>query len=168
MSYVSEVLSMVRTRNPAEPEFIQAAEEVLQTLEPVLERFPEYEEAGLLERLVEPERQIMFRVTWEDDQGEVHVNRGFRAVQQRHWPLQGGLRFHRSVNLGSSSSWRSSRFSRTPDWTPIGGAKGGSDFDPRGESDRDVMRFCQSYMTELCAHRPCHGCACRGHRCRWS
>jgi glutamate dehydrogenase (NADP+) len=154
MSYVSEVLSMVRTRNPAEPEFIQAAEEVLQTLEPVLERFPEYEEAGLLERLVEPERQIMFRVTWEDDQGEVHVNRGFRVqFSSAIGPYKGGLRFHRSVNLGIIKFLAFEQiFKNSLTGLPIGGAKGGSDFDPRGESDRDVMRFCQSYMTELYRH----------------
>lgn len=154
MSYVSEVLSMVRTRNPAEPEFIQAAEEVLQTLEPVLEKHPEYEEARLLERLVEPERQIIFRVAWEDDRGEVHVNRGFRVqFSSAIGPYKGGLRFHRSVNLGIVKFLAFEQiFKNSLTGLPIGGAKGGSDFDPRGKSDRDVMRFCQSFMTELYRH----------------
>jgi glutamate dehydrogenase (NADP+) len=154
MSYVSEVLSIVRTRNPAEPEFIQAVEEVLQTLEPVLEKFPEYEEARLLERLVEPERQILFRVAWEDDQGEVHVNRGFRVqFSSAIGPYKGGLRFHRSVHLGIIKFLAFEQiFKNSLTGLPIGGAKGGSDFDPRGRSDRDVMRFCQSFMTELYRH----------------
>ena len=147
MSYVDNVIEQVKAKNAEQPEFIQAVTEVLQSLEPVIEAHPEYEEAALLERIVEPERVIMFRVPWVDDNGKVQVNRGFRVqFNSAIGPYKGGLRFHPSVNLvASSSSSASSRSSRTASPTlPMGGGKGGCDFDPKGKSDAEVMRFCQS------------------------
>ncbi|GHH89761.1 NADP-specific glutamate dehydrogenase [Streptomyces capillispiralis] len=144
----------IERRNPAEPEFHQAAREVLDTLGPVLAARPEYAEPGLVERLVEPERQIMFRVPWQDDQGRVHVNRGFRIeYNSALGPYKGGLRFHPSVNLGIIKFLGFEQiFKNALTGLGIGGGKGGSDFDPQGRSDTEVMRFCQSFMTELHRH----------------
>ncbi|MEF3116552.1 NADP-specific glutamate dehydrogenase [Streptomyces chrestomyceticus] len=141
-------------RNPGEPEFHQAALEVLQTLAPALAARPEYAEAAILERICEPERQILFRVPWQDDSGAVHVNRGFRVeFNSALGPYKGGLRFHPSVNLGIVKFLGFEQiFKNALTGLNIGGGKGGSDFDPRGRSDAEVMRFCQSFMTELHRH----------------
>ncbi|MGE5528632.1 MAG: NADP-specific glutamate dehydrogenase [Patescibacteria group bacterium] len=149
--YTEGVMAEVVRRNPGEPEFHQAVGEVLESLEPVLERHPEFVEAGLVERLVEPERQIMFRVPWVDDQGRVRVNRGFRVqFNSAIGPYKGGLRFHPSVYLGIIKFLGFEQiFKNSLTGLPIGGAKGGSDFDPKGKSDGEVMRFCQSFMSEL-------------------
>ena len=154
MSYAQDVLAKLKEKNSNEPEFIQAATEGLTTLEPVFEKHPEYEKAGLLERLVEPERQIMFRVPWVDDSGKVHVNRGYRVqFNSAIGPYKGGLRLHPSVNLGIIKFLGFEQiFKNSLTTLPIGGGKGGSDFDPKGKSDREVMAFCQSFMTELCRH----------------
>ncbi|GGY93253.1 NADP-specific glutamate dehydrogenase [Streptomyces poonensis] len=141
-------------RNPAQPEFHQAVHEVLETLAPVLAARPEYAEPGLLERLAEPERQIIFRVPWQDDKGRVHVNRGYRVeFNSALGPYKGGLRFHPSVNLGIIKFLGFEQiFKNALTGQGIGGGKGGSDFDPRGRSDAEIMRFCQSFMTELQRH----------------
>lgn len=154
MSYVSEVFDKVKQRNPNEPEFLQAVKEVLDSLAPVVEKHPELQEAGLLERIVEPERQLMFRVPWVDDQGKVQVNRGFRVqFNSAIGPYKGGLRFHPSVNLGIIKFLGFEQiFKNSLTGLPIGGGKGGSDFDPKGKSDGEIMRFCQSFMTELYRH----------------
>ena len=154
MSYISDVLDEVKTRDPDQPEYIQAVEEVLTCLEPVIASHPEYSRAGLLERLVEPERQIVFRVPWADDQGQVQVNRGFRVqFNSAIGPYKGGIRFHPSVNLGIIKFLGFEQiFKNSLTGLPMGGGKGGSDFDPRGKSDHEVMRFCQSFMTELFRH----------------
>lgn len=154
MSYVQEVLEKATKRNPGEVEFHQAVKEVLDTLEPVFDKHPEYAEAGILERIVEPERQIMFRVPWVDDQGKVQVNRGFRIqFNSAIGPYKGGLRFHPSVYLGIIKFLGFEQiFKNSLTGLPIGGGKGGSDFDPKGKSDAEVMRFCQSFMTELYRH----------------
>jgi glutamate dehydrogenase (NADP+) len=151
MSYVSDVLEDLKKKNINEPEFIQAATEILESLEVVFEKHPEYQKAGLLERLVEPERTIIFRVPWVDDEGKVHVNRGYRVqFNSAIGPYKGGIRFHESVNLsiikflGFEQILKNSLTGML-----IGGGKGGSDFDPKGKSDNEVMRFCQSFMTEL-------------------
>ena len=151
MSYVESVLQELIAKNPAQPEFHQAATEVLHTLEPVFDQNPKFEKAGLLERLVEPERQLMFRVPWGDDNGKVQVNRGFRVqFNSAIGPYKGGLRFHPSVNLGIIKFLGFEQiFKNSLTGLPIGGGKGGSDFDPKGKSDREVMAFCQSFMTEL-------------------
>ncbi len=151
MSYAKEVLEQVISRNPGEKEFHQATEEVLNSLETVTEKNSKYRECGLLERLVEPERQIMFRVPWVDDNGKVQVNRGFRVqFNNAIGPYKGGLRFHPSVNLGIIKFLGFEQiFKNSLTGLPIGGGKGGSDFDPKGKSDREVMAFCQSFMTEL-------------------
>ena len=152
--YAQRVLDGLKARNAHEPEFIQAATEILTTLKPVIDRHPEYEKAGLLERYVEPERIIMFRVPWIDDNGQVQVNRGYRVqFNSAIGPYKGGLRLHPSVNqsiikfLGFEQIFKNSLTS-----LPMGGGKGGSDFDPHGKSDAEVMRFCQSFMTELYRH----------------
>ncbi len=152
--YLLSVLETVKKRNPGEPEFIQAVTEVLETLEPVVEKRPDLVEAGVIDRMVEPERQITFRVPWVDDNGKMQVNRGFRVqFNSAIGPYKGGLRFHPSVNasiikfLGFEQTFKNSLTS-----LPMGGGKGGSDFDPRGKSDGEVMRFCQSFMTELERH----------------
>ncbi|MEU6811926.1 NADP-specific glutamate dehydrogenase [Streptomyces sp. NPDC046831] len=144
----------IERRNPAQPEFHQAVHEVLDTLAPVLATRPEYAEPGLVERLCEPERQIIFRVPWQDDRGRVHVNRGFRVeFNSALGPYKGGLRFHPSVNLGIVKFLGFEQvFKNALTGLGIGGGKGGSDFDPRGRSDAEVMRFCQSFMTELHRH----------------
>ena len=154
MSYVQDVLNQVIARNPGEPEFHQAVKEVLESLEPLLLVRPEYQNAGILERIVEPERQIIFRVPWVDDQGKVQVNRGFRVeFNSAIGPYKGGLRFHPSVNLGIIKFLGFEQiFKNSLTGTPIGGGKGGSDFDPKGKSDGEIMRFCQSFMTELYRH----------------
>jgi glutamate dehydrogenase (NADP+) len=154
MSYTEKVIDIVNRRNPGEKEFQQAVREVLETLDVVVERNPEYQDACILERLVEPERQIMFRVPWVDDNGTVQVNRGFRIeFNSAIGPYKGGLRFHPSVNqsilkfLGFEQIFKNALTT-----LPMGGGKGGCDFDPKGKSDNEVMRFCQSFMTELCRH----------------
>ena len=153
-SYVQKVLADVKAKNANEPEFIQAVEEVLSTLAPVLEANPQYEKAAILERMVEPERVVMFRVPWVDDNGVVQVNRGYRVqFNSAIGPYKGGLRFHPTVTLsvlkflGFEQTFKNSLTT-----LPMGGGKGGSDFNPRGKSDAEVMRFCQSFMTELSRH----------------
>ncbi|WP_055667775.1 NADP-specific glutamate dehydrogenase [Desnuesiella massiliensis] len=152
--YIEQVIENVKKRNANEPEFIQAVEEVLHSLGPVLEKHPDYIDANLLERFCEPERQIMFKVSWTDDNGKVHVNRGFRVqFNGAIGPYKGGLRFHPSVYLGIIKFLGFEQILKNSlTGLPIGGGKGGSDFDPRGKSDGEIMRFCQSYMTELYRH----------------
>jgi glutamate dehydrogenase (NADP+) len=152
--YVNKVITEVEKRNSGEKEFLSAIKEVLNSLVPVFDKHPEYIEDGILERIVEPERQIFFRVPWVDDEGKVQINRGFRVqFNSAIGPYKGGLRFHPSVNqsiikfLGFEQIFKNSLTG-----LPIGGGKGGSDFDPKGKSDREVMRFCQSFMAELCKH----------------
>ena len=154
MSYVERVLEELERKNPAQPEFIQAATEVLTSLAPVFEKHPEFEKAALLERIVEPERQIMFRVPWVDDNGNVQVNRGFRVqFNSAIGPYKGGIRLHPSVNLGIIKFLGFEQiFKNSLTTLPIGGGKGGSDFDPKGKSDREVMAFCQSFINELYRH----------------
>lgn len=151
---VNKVIEDVKARNRGENEFHQTIEEVLHSLEPVLEKHPEYIKESILERIVEPERQIMFRVPWVDDNGNVKVNRGFRVqFNSAIGPYKGGLRFHPSVNLGIIKFLGFEQiFKNSLTGLPIGGGKGGSDFDPKGKSDREIMRFCQSFMTELYRH----------------
>ena len=153
-AYMQRVLEQVKTRNPGEPEFHQTVEEVFKSLEVVIDQHPEYEAMGLLERMVEPERQIAFRVTWVDDAGKVHVNRAFRIqFNGAIGPYKGGLRFHPSVNVSIMKFLAFEQtFKNSLTGLPIGGGKGGSDFDPRGKSDAEVMRFCQAFMTELYRH----------------
>jgi glutamate dehydrogenase (NADP+) len=152
--YVSGVMAEVRAKNPAEPEFHQAVEEVLESLALVLETHPEYREAKIIERIIEPERVIMFRVPWQDDQANLHVNRGFRVqMNSAIGPYKGGLRFHPSVNLGILKFLAFEQvFKNALTTLPMGGGKGGSDFDPKGKSDPEVMRFCQAFMCELFRH----------------
>ncbi len=154
MTYVERVLSDLKKRNPGEPEFHQAATEILTTLAPVVEKHPEYEKAGLLERFVEPERVIMFRVPWVDDKGKVQVNKGYRVqFNSAIGPYKGGLRFHPSVNLSIIKFLGLEQILKNSlTGLPIGGGKGGSDFDPKGKSDREIMAFCQAFMTELYRH----------------
>lgn len=154
MNYVDSVYEMIKEKNSAEPEFLQAVYEVFQSLKPVFEKNPEFEKKYLLERLVEPERQIVFRVPWVDDTGKVHVNRGFRIqFNGSLGPYKGGLRFHPSVYIGIVKFLGFEQiFKNALTGLPIGGGKGGSDFDPRGKSDSEIMRFCQSFMTELYRH----------------
>lgn len=151
MTYSERVLNDLKMKNPDQPEFIQAATEVLESLAPVVDNDPKYEKAGLLERLVEPERQIMFRIPWVDDNGQVHVNRGYRVqFNSAIGPFKGGLRLHPSVNLSIIKFLGFEQiFKNSLTGLPIGGAKGGSDFDPKGKSDMEVMRFCQAFMNEL-------------------
>jgi len=152
--YVDEVMIRVKAKNPAEPEFHQAVQEVFESLSLVLQKHPEFRDARILERLVEPERVIMFRVPWLDDLGRVHVNRGFRIeMNSAIGPYKGGLRFHPSVNFGILKFLAFEQVLKNSLTTlPMGGAKGGSDFDPKDNSDNEVMRFCQSFMTELYRH----------------
>jgi glutamate dehydrogenase (NADP+) len=152
--YIEEILSTVKAKNPAEPEFHQAVQEVLDSLRLALERHPEYRSARILERITEPERVVMFRVPWFDDRGEIQVNRGFRIeMNSAIGPYKGGLRFHPSVNLGILKFLAFEQvFKNSLTTLPMGGGKGGSDFDPKGRSDNEVMRFCQSFMTELSRH----------------
>ena len=154
MSYVDRVLDDLKVRYKDQPEFLQTAEEVLDSLRPIIDQNPKYEAASLLERLVEPERVVIFRVPWIDDAGKIQVNRGYRVqFNSAIGPYKGGLRFHPSVNLsiikflGFEQTFKNSLTS-----LPMGGGKGGSDFDPRGKSDNEIMRFCQSFITELFRH----------------
>ena len=153
-AYLQKVYANVEARNPGEKEFLQTVQEVLESIEPVVESNPQYEKWGIIERMVEPERQIQFRVSWVDDNGQVQVNRGYRVqFNSAIGPYKGGLRFHPSVNasiikfLGFEQTFKNSLTG-----LPMGGGKGGSDFDPRGRSDGEIMRFCQSFMTELSKH----------------
>jgi len=152
--YVKNLIAQVKAKNPNEPEFHQAVQEVTESLDVVLERHPEYRAAKILERMVEPERVVMFRVPWTDDQGEIHINRGFRIqMNSAIGPYKGGLRFHPSVHLGILKFLAFEQvFKNSLTSLPMGGGKGGSDFDPKGKSDGEVMRFCQSFMTELFRH----------------
>ena len=154
MSYVERVLEDLKNRNPGEKEFHQAATEILMTLEPVINAHPEYEKMALLERFVEPERTILFRVPWVDDNGKVHVNKGYRVqFNSAIGPYKGGLRFHPSVNLSVIKFLGLEQILKNSlTGLPIGGGKGGSDFDPKGKSDREIMAFCQSFMNELFRH----------------
>ncbi|MFQ5751680.1 MAG: NADP-specific glutamate dehydrogenase [bacterium] len=149
--FIQELMVEVKAKNPGEPEFHQAVEEVAESLTLVLEQHPEYRAAKILERIIEPERVILFRVPWIDDQGEVHVNRGFRIeMNSAIGPYKGGLRFHPSVNLGILKFLAFEQvFKNSLTTLPMGGGKGGSDFDPKGKTDNEVMRFCQSFMSEL-------------------
>jgi glutamate dehydrogenase (NADP+) len=153
-SFVRDLMTEVKAKNPMEPEFHQAVQEVVESLDLVLERRPEYRSACILERMVEPERVVMFRVPWQDDHGQVHINRGFRIeMNSAIGPYKGGLRFHPSVNLGILKFLAFEQVLKNSLTTlPMGGGKGGSDFDPKGKSDNEVMRFCQSFMTELSRH----------------
>ncbi|MEW6506577.1 MAG: NADP-specific glutamate dehydrogenase [Bacteroidota bacterium] len=152
--FVKNLMSQVKAKNPSEPEFHQAVYEVASSLSLVLEKHPEYRKEKILERIIEPERVIMFRVPWVDDQGEVQVNRGFRIeMNSAIGPYKGGLRFHPSVNLGILKFLAFEQvFKNSLTTLPMGGGKGGSDFDPKGKSDGEVMRFCQSFMSELFRH----------------
>ena len=152
--YVSAVMADVRAKNPAEPEFHQAVQEVVESLSILLDQHPEYRHAKIIERIVEPERVIMFRVAWQDDQGELHVNRGFRIqMNSAIGPYKGGLRFHPSVNLGILKFLAFEQvFKNALTTLPMGGGKGGCDFDPKGKTDSEVMRFCQAFMCELFRH----------------
>ena len=152
--FVLDVMANVKAKNPSEPEFHQAVEEVVESLVVVLDRHPEYRSHKIIERLIEPERVIMFRVPWMDDQGEVQINRGFRIEMcSVIGPYKGGLRFHPSVNLGILKFLAFEQvFKNSLTTLPMGGGKGGSDFDPKGKSDNEVMRFCQSFMSELFRH----------------
>lgn len=154
MNYVERVLDSLKKQNPNEPEFHQAATEILTTLAPVVEKHPEYEEQALLERFVEPERVVLFRVPWVDDCGKVHVNKGYRVqFNSAIGPYKGGLRFHPSVNLSIIKFLGLEQILKNSlTGLPIGGGKGGSDFDPKGKSNREIMAFCQSFMTELYRH----------------
>ena len=154
MTYVERVIEQVKGKNPNEPEFIQAVTEVLTSLQPLVEKHPEYEKAALLERICEPERVVMFRVPWVDDAGQVQVNRGFRVqFNSALGPYKGGLRLHPSVNLSIIKFLGFEQiFKNSLTTLPMGAGKGGCDFDPKGKSDNEVMRFCQSFMTELCKH----------------
>jgi len=151
---MTDIIQLVKDKDPVEREFHQAVSEVVATIQPALDQNPEYRSAKILERLVEPERVILFRVPWMDDQGEIHVNRGFRIeMNSAIGPYKGGLRFHPSVNLGILKFLAFEQvFKNALTTLPMGGGKGGSDFDPKGKSDNDVMRFCQSFMAELFRH----------------
>src|SRR6266536_5364366 len=153
-AYVESLMEDVVARNPGESEFHQAVREVAESVELVLDRHPTYREAKILERIVEPERVIMFRVPWVDDRGDIHVNRGYRIeMNSAIGPYKGGLRFHPSVYLGLLKFLAFEQvFKNALTTLPMGGGKGGSDFDPKGKSDGEVMRFCQSFMTELARH----------------
>ena len=154
MSYIDRVLADLKERYKDQPEFLQTAEEVLGTLRPIVEANPKYEAASLLERLVEPERVIIFRVPWVDDNGKIQINRGYRVqFNSAIGPYKGGLRFHPSVNLSIMKFLAFEQtFKNSLTSLPMGGGKGGSDFDPRGKSDKEIMAFCQSFMTELFRH----------------
>jgi glutamate dehydrogenase (NADP+) len=153
-AYVSELMAEVTAKNPAEPEFHQAVYEVAESLTTVLDAHPEFRQAKILERMIEPERVIMFRVPWRDDRGEMHVNRGFRVqMNSAIGPYKGGLRFHPTVNLGILKFLAFEQvFKNALTTLPMGGGKGGADFDPKGKSDSEVMRFCQGFMSELARH----------------
>ncbi len=152
--YVSDLMAQVKAKNPAQPEFHQAVQEVAESLVVVFDRHPEYRKAKILERIIEPERLVMFRVPWMDDQGEIQINRGYRIeMNSAIGPYKGGLRFHPSVTLGILKFLAFEQvFKNSLTTLPMGGGKGGSDFDPKGKSDNEVMRFCQSFMSELFRH----------------
>ncbi len=154
MSVIQDVIAKTKEKDPAQPEFHQAVEEVLNTLEPTVDRHPEFVQAKIYERIVEPDRVVMFRVPWVDDDGEVHVNRGFRVqFNNAIGPYKGGLRFHPSVNLGIIKFLGFEQiFKNSLTTLPMGGGKGGSDFDPKGKTDREVMSFCYAFMRELYRH----------------
>ncbi len=154
MSLIKETLEIVRKRNAGEPEFLQAVTEVLESIEPAIERHKKYRDGKILDRIVEPERMIVFRVPWQDDKGQFHVNRGFRIqMNSAIGPYKGGLRFHPTVCASILKFLAFEQvFKNSLTTLPMGGGKGGSDFDPKGKSDHDVMRFCQSFMTELFRH----------------
>ncbi|MDJ0498018.1 MAG: Glu/Leu/Phe/Val dehydrogenase dimerization domain-containing protein, partial [Acidimicrobiia bacterium] len=155
MTYsVSAFMEQVAQRSPGEPEFHQAVQEVVESIDPILDAYPDIRDNSVLERMVEPERVIMFRVPWVDDTGKIQVNRGFRVeMNSAIGPYKGGLRFHPSVNLGILKFLGFEQiFKNALTTLPMGGGKGGSDFDPKGKSDNEVMRFCQSYMNELWRH----------------
>ncbi len=154
VDYVNSFMARLQSKNPGEIEFHQAVQEVVESIALVLDRHPEYQSAKILERMVEPERVVMFRVPWMDDQGVIQINRGYRIqMSSAIGPYKGGLRFHPSVNLGILKFLAFEQvFKNSLTTLPMGGGKGGSDFDPKGKSDNEVMRFCQSFMTELCRH----------------
>src|SRR5512145_73013 len=154
VDYVNIFMARLQAKNPGETEFHQAVQEVVESLSLVLERHPEYRAAKILERIVEPERVLMFRVPWMDDQGEIHINRGYRIeMNSAIGPYKGGLRFHPSVTLGILKFLAFEQvFKNSLTTLPMGGGKGGSDFDPKGKSDGEVMRFCQAFMNELYRH----------------
>jgi len=154
MSLIKDVIEKVKAKNPAEPEFHQAVDEVMESLEPTVEKHPEFVKAGIYDRIVEPDRAILFRVPWADDKGNVHVQKGFRVqFNNAIGPYKGGLRFHPSVNLGIIKFLGFEQiFKNSLTTLPMGGGKGGSDFDPKGKSDSEVMRFCQAFMRELYRH----------------
>src|SRR5437660_7667177 len=154
MGLVQEVLDIVKRRNPNEPEFLQAVTEVLESIEPAVQRHKKYRDGKILERIVEPERMIQFRVPWIDDKGQIQVNRGFRVqMNSAIGPYKGGLRFHPTVNLGILKFLAFEQvFKNALTTLPMGGGKGGSDFDPHGKSDAEVTRFCQAFMCELFRH----------------
>ena len=152
--YIKDVINIARAKNPAETEFLQAVTEVLESLGPAIQKHPEYQKARVLERMIEPERVLMFRVPWVDDKGEIQINKGYRVeMNSAIGPYKGGLRFHPSVNLGILKFLAFEQVLKNSLTTlPMGGGKGGSDFDPKGKSDNEVMRFCQSFMSELFRH----------------
>jgi glutamate dehydrogenase (NADP+) len=154
MSLINELIEKTKAKNPAEPEFHQAVEEVLESLEPTIEKHPEFVKAGIYDRIIEPDRAILFRVPWADDKGNVHVQKGFRVQYNNAiGPYKGGLRFHPSVNLGIIKFLGFEQiFKNSLTTLPMGGGKGGCDFDPKGKSDGEVMRFCQAFMRELFRH----------------
>src|SRR5512136_1481977 len=154
VDYVNIFMARLQAKNPGETEFHQAVQEVVESLSLVLDRHPEYRSAKILERMVEPERAVIFRVPWTDDQGEIQINRGYRIeMNSAIGPYKGGLRFHPSVNLGILKFLAFEQvFKNSLTTLPMGGGKGGSDFDPKGKSDDEVMRFCQSFMSELFRH----------------
>ncbi len=154
MPYVKEVFDYLRRTSPSQTEFYQAAEEVLESLRPLMEKYPKYREHKIIERIVEPERQILFRVNWVDDNGVIQVNKGFRIeFNSALGPYKGGLRFHPSVNAGVIKFLGFEQiFKNALTGLQIGGGKGGSDFDPKGKSDNEIMRFCQAFMSELFRH----------------
>ena len=151
---MTDILKLIKDRDPGEKEFHQAVKEVIESVKPVLDRNPQYRKDAILERIIEPERTILFRVPWMDDEGQVHVNRGFRIqMNSAIGPYKGGLRFHPSVNLSILKFLAFEQvFKNALTTLSMGGGKGGSDFDPKGKSDNEVMRFCQSFMLELFRH----------------
>ncbi|HAD47851.1 MAG TPA: NADP-specific glutamate dehydrogenase, partial [Idiomarina sp.] len=154
MAFIKDTIEKLKQTSPAQTEFYQAVEEVLESIEPIIEERPKYREQAIIERLVEPERQIMFRVPWVDDNGQVQVNKGYRIeFNSALGPYKGGLRFHPSVNAGIIKFLGFEQiFKNALTGLPIGGGKGGANFDPKGKSDGEIMRFCQSFMTELHRH----------------
>ncbi|MBR5471512.1 MAG: NADP-specific glutamate dehydrogenase, partial [Oscillibacter sp.] len=153
-AYLASVIENVKVKHTNEPEFVQTVEEVLSSLEPVIDQHPEYEKVDLLGRMVEPERTFTFRVCWMDDAGKWHTNTGWRCqFNGAIGPYKGGLRFQKNVNIGTMKFLGFEQtFKNSLTGLPIGGGKGGSDFDPKGKSDREVMAFCQSFMSELCKY----------------